>query len=113
MSHYILIRRLRGPVILLLVGTIALLHSMGVVHSFWHWFMPIVLIALGLLMLAERAALASEESYGMWPNGGGAPNPGAYDPRQAAGVPPYPGQPNAIVPVTPQDPGKDPNGGQS
>ena len=30
MNHYILIRRLRGPAILLLIGVIALLHSTGV-----------------------------------------------------------------------------------
>lgn len=112
MNRYILIRRLRGPVILLLIGSIALLHSTGVVHSFWHWFFPLLFITLGLLLLAERAALASEEGFGMWPSGG-APNPGAYDPRSATGVPPYPGQPTAIVPAAPHDLGKDSNGGQS
>jgi hypothetical protein len=112
MNRYILIRRLRGPVILLLIGTIALLHSTGVLHTFWHWFVPLLFIVLGLLLLAERAALASEEGYGPWPNGG-MPNPGAYDPRTATGVPPYPGQPTAIVPAAPHDLEKDPNGGQS
>lgn len=112
MNRYILIRRLRGPIVLLLIGTIALLHSTGIVQGFWHWFVPLLFIALGLLLLAERAALASDEGYGMWPNGG-VPNASAYDPRQATGVPPYPGQPAAIVPVIPHDHEQDPNGGQS
>ncbi len=58
MSRYILIRRLRGPLFLLLVGTNALLaqaHILGWDHS---W--PFYLILAGVLMLAERAALASE-----------------------------------------------------
>ncbi len=56
MSRYILIRRLRGPAFLLLVGVNALLaqaHILGWGHS---W--PFYLILAGLLLLAERAALA-------------------------------------------------------
>ena len=69
MSHYILIRRLRGPAILLLIGTLALLHQMGAIPHFWKLFWPLLLIMLGVLMLAERAALASE-GYPIFP---GAP----------------------------------------
>ena len=47
MNRYILIRRLRGPALLLLIGLIALLHSTGVIHSFWHWFWPFLFILLG------------------------------------------------------------------
>ena len=32
MSRYILIRRLRGPAFLLLIGVVALLHQTGVVY---------------------------------------------------------------------------------
>jgi hypothetical protein len=118
MSRYILIRRLRGPVFLLLIGSIALLHSTGLLHSFWRWFWPLLFILMGLLLLAERAALASEGGYPVWPNGG-APNSGAIDPHMrtgtgmATGVPSYPGQATAIVPVAPHDFEKDPDGGQS
>jgi hypothetical protein len=69
MSRYILIRRLRGPAILLLIGTLALLHQLGAIPHFWRLFWPLLLITLGLLMLAERAALASED-YPIFP---GAP----------------------------------------
>jgi hypothetical protein len=110
MNHYILIRRLRGPAVLLLIGVIALLHSTGVVHSFWHWFWPLLFILLGVLLLAERAALSTDEGYAGWPYGGG-PNQG--DPRGTTGVPPYQGQATAIVPAEPHDFGKDSNGGQS
>ena len=60
MNRYILIRRLRGPAVLLLLGTLALLHQMGVIPFLWRLFWPLLLIVMGLLMLAERAALASD-----------------------------------------------------
>lgn len=69
MSRYILIRRLRGPAILLLIGILALLHQMGVIPYLWRLFWPLLLIMMGLLMLAERAALAAE-GYPLFP---GAP----------------------------------------
>jgi hypothetical protein len=111
MNRYILIRRLRGPAILLLIGLVALLHSTGVVHSFWHWFWPLLFILLGVLLLAERATLEADGGYPGWPYG--VPNPGAVDPRPGTGVPPYTGQGTAIVPASTHDFGKDPNGGQS
>jgi hypothetical protein len=69
MSRYILIRRLRGPAILLLIGTLALLHQMGTIPYFWRLLWPLLLITVGLLLLAERAALAAE-GYPIFP---GAP----------------------------------------
>lgn len=66
MSRYILIRRLRGPAILLLIGVLALLHQVGVIPYFWRLFWPLLLITLGLLLLAERAALATE-GYPLFP----------------------------------------------
>jgi len=92
MNHYIMIRRLRWPLALILAGSIALLQQTGVIDHFWRWFFPLVLILLGMLMLAERMVLASE---------GGYPPPiypGAPDPRSTTGVPPYPGQPEAYIP---------------
>ena len=66
MSRYILIRRLRAPAILLLIGTLALLHQMGAIPYFWRLLWPLLLIVVGVLLLAERAALASE-GYPLFP----------------------------------------------
>ena len=112
MNRYFLIRRLRGPAILLLIGVIALLHSTGLVHSFWRWFWPLLLITLGVLLLAERALLAADGGYPMWPYGG-APNQYPMNPSGSTGVPPYQGQATAIVPSETHDFGKNPDGGQS
>jgi hypothetical protein len=110
MNRYIMIRRLRFPAILLLIGVIALLHQTGVVDHFWHWFLPLLLILLGVLMLAERAVLATDGGYpGPYP---GQPGPGAIDPRAATGVAPYPGQPEALIADHLQDSKNDSEGGQ-
>ena len=93
MSRYILIRRLRGPAFLLLVGVIALLHQADVLS--WSHAWPLFLILMGVLLLAERAALATE---------GYPPYPGAQDggPYQ----PPYPGAPYpGTAPVPPAETG--------
>jgi hypothetical protein len=93
MSRYILIRRLRGPAFLLLVGMNALLaqsHILG-----WGESWPFYLILAGVLMLAERAALAAEgyPAYPDAPYSGvndqgssyhGAPQPPAAQSTQAA-----------------------------
>jgi hypothetical protein len=111
-NRYILIHRLRGPAILLLIGVLALLHTSGVIHSFWHLFWPLLLILLGVLLLAERAALAADGGdTPVWPFGG-ATQPGV-NPTTPTGTPNYPGQETAIVPSHPSDFGKNPNGGQS
>lgn len=107
MNRYILIRRLMAPAILLLIGTIALMHEAGMAS--WHLFVPLLLILIGVLKLAERAALAAagDQPY-PYP---GAPYPyGGMNPA-AQGVPPaQPG--TSIVPVQ-SDFGKGPQGGQS
>ena len=127
MSRYILIRRLRGPVFLLLVGILALLHQANVIDHFWRLFWPLLLIMLGVFKLAERAALANEMGAGQgpYPDGGYgyAPYPNAPYPNQPyAGGPNPAGQPGAaypmptgtaIVPAHSTDLTKDPNGGQS
>jgi hypothetical protein len=105
MSHYIMIRRLRGPAILLLIGGVALLDQTGVIHHFWSWFWPLLLILLGVLMLAERAALAAEGGYPLWPYPG-QPYPGPTPPP-----PPAPG--SATVSASSQEFGKNSQGGQS
>jgi hypothetical protein len=122
MNRYILIRRLRGPAILLLLGTLALLHQMGAIPYMWRLFWPLLLITLGLLQLAERAALA-QEGYPLFP---GAPWQG---PWQQPGQQTYPGGPiqgagqgaanpsanagTAIVPAPQHDLENNREGGQS
>lgn len=76
MNRYILIRRLMGPSILLLLGIVALLSQAHVVH--FYLFFPLLLILIGVLKLAERAALAAD---------------GYPSPQQPWGPPPYPGAP--------------------
>ena len=108
MNRYILIRRLRGPAILLLLGTILLMHEAGLL-DFWSLFIPLLLILIGVLKLAERAALAAagdETPY----SGSPYPYGAAAAPAAAGAAQPQPG--TSIVPVT-QDYGKGPEGGQS
>ena len=95
MSRYILIRRLRGPAFLLLVGILALLNQADILT--WGKSWPFFLILSGVLALAERAAMASE---------GGLP-PAPYPPGfQGSGFPGQnPGAPYAGAPyAAPADP---------
>jgi hypothetical protein len=113
-NRYILIRRLRGPAFLLLVGINALLaqaHIIGWGHS---W--PFYLILAGVIALAERAALATDEQMAQPPYPGspypgapysGAPYPGAVAPQSPVQ------ESTSIVPAHSHDFGNDPNGGQS
>jgi hypothetical protein len=96
MNRYILIRRLRGPAILLLLGILALLDEAGVIDHFWSLFWPLLLIMIGVMLLAERAALALD-GYGPYP---GAPYGSGAD-ANAAQPPADPG--TAIVPSQAQD----------
>jgi hypothetical protein len=63
MNRYILIRRLRGPAFLLLVGVNALLAQANILG--WSQSWPFYLILAGALLLAERAALAADGYPGM------------------------------------------------
>ena len=71
MNRYMMIRRLRGPAFLLLVGLIALLHQMDILR--WGHAWPLFLILAGVLLLAERAALAGEDYAPPYPGGGVVP----------------------------------------
>ena len=55
MNSWLLIRRLRGPAFLILVGITALLNQWGVLSFGRSW--PLYLILAGVIGLAERAAL--------------------------------------------------------
>lgn len=112
MNQYYLIHRLRGPAILLLIGVLALLHTTGIIESFWHLFWPLLLIMLGVLLLAERAALAAEGSYPLWPFSGHVNGAGVPPQATGTGVPPAPDQGTSIVPKAPHDFGNPPEGGQ-
>jgi hypothetical protein len=112
MNQYIFIRRLRGPAILLLIGTLALLHTSGVIDRPWHLFWPLLLIMLGVLLLAERAALAAEGGDPLWPFSGPA-NSGAPPQGMGSNVAPSQEPGTSIVPAASHDFGKDPEGGQS
>ena len=55
MNSWLLIRRLRGPAFLILVGITALLNQWGILSFGRSW--PLYLILAGVIGLAERAAL--------------------------------------------------------
>jgi hypothetical protein len=114
MNRYILLHRLTGPAILLLLGVVALMHQAGLVR--FSIFVPLMLILIGVIKLAERAVLAQEPNQG-------APYPGA--PYQGGGYPQgqYPGTqyPQGPYPTTNVSPppaapthdfGNDPEGGK-
>lgn len=92
MNRYMMIRRVRGPAFLLLVGVNALLAQRGILG--WGQSWPFFLILAGLLMLAERAALAWD-GYppvagapwcGPGPGMGQQPGQGASSSAPAAGT---------------------------
>jgi hypothetical protein len=112
-SRYIMIRRLRAPAFLLLIGVLELLRETHILPSFWHLFWPLALILAGVIMLAERAALNAEGGFPATPFPG-APYEGPNDPSAGTGIAPYPGQPIATVPAHRYDKdGTDFDGGQS
>ena len=113
MNSYIMIRRLRGPAFLLLVGVLALLNQANILS--WGRSWPLFLILAGVLKLAERAVLAAG-GYPVMPYPGtqypGTQYPGAPDPRSSTGYGPYPGQPEAfIAPSHQSDLNKEEEGG--
>jgi hypothetical protein len=124
-NHYILIRRLRAPAILLLIGVIALLHQTGVIPRFLHVLVPLLLILIGVLLLAERAVLWTDG--GVPPGYPGPPYPNSPYPGSPYSGPPYPGSPypgapaaqppasesTSIVPAHSHDYDDNSHGGQS
>ena len=87
MNRWYQIRRLRGAVILILIGVLALLNQWNILHWATSW--PLILIVLGLLMVLERAvwtadvrARQEEQQY--------AASTGAYPPGQPLGGSPGP-----------------------
>jgi hypothetical protein len=85
MNQYIFLQRIQGPAMLLTFGVCALLDQWGILNFGRSW--PLYLIVLGVIKLAQRAALATAEpppyqpgyaGYGYQPVGAvpGAPAPG-------------------------------------
>lgn len=81
MNRYIMIHRMTGPAILLLLGIVALLSQAHVVH--FSIFIPLLFILLGVLKLAERAALAGWEYPGPGMGPGMGPGVGPQTPPTA------------------------------
>lgn len=116
MNRYLMIRRLRWPALLLLVGVIALLAQTHVLR--WGQSWPLFLIVLGVLLLAERAALASED-FAPYPGAAwqgtspapsqDAPRHGAWQETSQSGASPSSAE---IVPSEPQAHGDDGSGVQ-
>ena len=82
MNRWYQIRRLRGAVILILIGVLALLNQWNILR--WKTSWPLILIVLGLLMILERVvwtadvrAREEEQQY--------AASMGAYPPAQPMG----------------------------
>lgn len=93
MNRYFLIHRLTGPAILLLLGTVALLHEAHLVS--WDIFVPLLLILIGVIKLAQRAAMANEPYPPAPPYPGSGPVPYSAPPQAP------PSQPqSAIVPAS-------------
>ena len=90
MNRYLMIRRLRGPAFLLLLGVCALLHQLNMLSVWRAW--PLFLILWGVMLLAERAALHEAD---MPPY----PPPGYPVAPPAAGGGPVPATETGIVPV--------------
>ena len=103
MNSWLLIRRLRGPAFLILVGVTALLNQWGVLSFSRSW--PLYLILAGVIGLAERAAIAAAPPappaypYGYTPTAYGQGTPAS----------PYTNVPASGMTGSADDPLADPN----
>ncbi len=67
MNRYLFLHRIQGPAMLLTFGFVALLDQWHILGFGRSW--PLYLIVLGILKLAQRAALASAEPPPGYPQG--------------------------------------------
>jgi hypothetical protein len=95
MNTWLLIRRLRGPAFLLLVGITALLNQWDILSFSRSW--PLYLILFGVMSLAERAALSQAQMDAYDPITGlpRTPDTTIY------GAPGYGASGTSIVPTSP------------
>ncbi|MBX6360180.1 hypothetical protein [Pseudacidobacterium ailaaui] len=84
MNQYIFLQRITGPAMILTFGITALLDEWGILSYGKSW--PLYLIVLGVLKLAQMAALAKAE-------------PPAYPPPYPPPAPPSTAAPVQIVPA--------------
>ena len=112
MNQYIFLRRMRGPIMLLVFGVTAILAEYTGIGYDKSW--PLYLIAWGVMKLAENAILAQNPPtppppYPGYPGYGSSPAPGTGG-WAAPGTASGPGTPpgtttTAIVPSTGEDRG--------
>jgi Domain of unknown function (DUF5668) len=94
MNSWLLIRRLRGPAFLIMVGITALLNQWGILSFSRSW--PLYLILAGVIGVAERAAIMAAP-----------PVPPAYGAGTQA--PPYTNVPASGMTGSADDPLADPS----
>lgn len=85
MNQYLFLRRMRGPILLLVFGVTAILAEYTSIGYDKSW--PLYIIALGALKLAENAVLAQNPPPPPPPYPGYPPQ-GGYPGYPAAGTPP-------------------------
>lgn len=102
MNQYLFLRRMRGPIFLLIFGITALLDEYTGVSYAMSW--PLYIIAWGVIKLAENAILAQNPPPppGQFPYSG-YPGYGTPNAPAAAGTSDSTTQSTAIVPATGED----------
>ncbi|MGB6131004.1 MAG: hypothetical protein WBG54_04440 [Acidobacteriaceae bacterium] len=110
MNQYLFLRRMRGPILLLIFAVTAVLAEYTSIGYDKSW--PLYIVALGLIKLAENAVLAQNPPpppppYPGYPPQGGYPGYSGYPGYPGAGTPPGPTAPattsTAIVPSPGED----------
>lgn len=117
MNRFYQLRRLRGAVMLILIGVLALLNQWNILH--WHASWPLILIVLGVMMVLERAAWTAEVRAQQQQQEYAAGSSGYIPPQPAggiAGTAPWTAPPASNVgsgpfiqsqPPEPDDPGRE------
>jgi len=90
MNQYLFLRRMRGPIMLLVFGVTAILDEYTGIHYSMSW--PLYIIAWGILKLAENAVLAQNPPLppGPWPGSQSGSQSGSYPGQYPGGYPPPP-----------------------
>lgn len=103
MNQYVFLRRMRGPIFLLVFAITAILAEYTSIGYDKSW--PLYLIAWGVMKLAENAILAQNPPAPPPPYPGYPPAPGPYTGAGGPGGPMGPGGPTttAIVSSTGED----------
>lgn len=96
MNRYILIHRIKWPVMLVIFGVTALLDQWNILAFDQSW--PLYLIAFGVLQLAERAAWSEAQNPMPGPYVGPVPPQGNW-----GGPPAPPPPPSTSMTITPPD----------